>query len=135
MYKVFRVAEMYLIRAEAFSELDQDDNARNDYNTLRAARIEGYTNDNTISGQNLKDAIWEERIRELCFEGHSLWDYKRKGMELTRVPFEHPVAGVITNPGPSQSSLNVIPSDHRWQWPIPDNELRANSNITPNPGY
>jgi len=134
MYKVFRLAEMYLIRAEALAEQDLDELALTDYNTLRGARIVGYV-DEDLSGQALKDAIWEERQRELCFEGHQLWDLKRKGMGFTRIPIAHPDLGTITNPGPSQSQLTVESSDDRWQWPIPDNELRANPNITPNPGY
>lgn len=135
MHKVFRLAEMYLIRAEAFAEQDLDGLALTDYNTLRRARIAGYTDDETLSGQALKNAIWEERQRELCFEGHQLWDLKRKGLGFTRAPIVHPDQGQITNPGPSQNQLSVDPSDDRWQWPIPDNELRANPNITPNPGY
>lgn len=134
MYKVFRLPEMYLIRAEAFAEQGLDGLALTDYRTLRRARIIGYADEN-LSGQALKDAIWEERQRELCFEGHQLWDLKRKGLGFTRVPIVHPDLGTITNPGPSQSELSVEPSDDRWQWPIPDNELRANPNITPNPGY
>ena len=134
MYKVFRLSEMFLIRSEAFAELDQFTIALIDYNTLRSARIDNYTNEN-LTGQALKEAIWEERIRELCFEGHYYWDLKRKGMGFERVPVIHPVEGTITNPGPSQSELQVDPGDLRWVWPIPDAELRANDNITPNPGY
>ena len=134
MYKVFRLSEMYLIRAEAFAEIGQFTIALTDYNTLRSARIKNYTNEN-LTGEVLKEAIWEERIRELCFEGHYYWDLKRKGMGFQRVPVTHPTEGVITNPGPSQSELQVDPLDLRWVWPIPDSELRANKNITPNPGY
>jgi hypothetical protein len=31
--------------------------------------------------------------------------------------------------------LSVKPDNNKWLWPIPDSELRANENITPNPGY
>ncbi len=134
MYKMFRVSEMYLIRAEANAELGNDALAAQDYNDLRSNRIEGYITED-LTGQALKDAIWEERQRELCFEGHRLWDLKRKGLGFTRVPVVHPVEGTITNPGPSQSELSVTADDLRWQWPIPDEELKANENITPNPGY
>jgi len=134
MYKMFRLSEMYLIRAEANAELDQDALAQQDYNDLRRNRITGYL-DESVTGAALKLAIWEERQRELCFEGHRLWDLKRKGMGFTRVPIVHPVEGTITNPGPSQAELSVTSDDHRWLWPIPDEELKANDNITPNPGY
>ncbi len=134
MYKVFRLSEMYLIRSEAFAELEQYSLALTDYNTLRSARIVNHTNEN-LTGQALKDAIWEERIRELCFEGHYYWDLKRKGLGFQRVPVSHPVEGTITNPGPSQSELQLGPDNLRWVWPIPESEIQANENITPNPGY
>jgi len=134
MYKVFRLPEMHLIRAEALAEMEFDNLAVEDYNTLRRNRIDDYIDEN-LSGQALKDAIWEERIRELAFEGHYLWDLKRTGRGFTRVPVDHPVEGLITNPGPNQNELSVTPENNRWLWPIPDNEIRANPNITPNPGY
>jgi starch-binding outer membrane protein, SusD/RagB family len=134
MYKVFRLSEMYLIRAEANAELGFDILAAADYNELRQNRIYEYTDEN-LTGQALKDAIWNERIRELAFEGHYLWDLKRTGRGFTRVPIQHPDEGLITNPGPNQNELSVTATNVRWLWPIPDNELRANPNITPNPGY
>lgn len=134
MYKVFRLSEMYLIRAEAFAEQDKDNLAMTDYNTLRAARITNYTDEN-LSGEALKEAIWNERQRELCFEGHHFFDLKRKGLGFERKPINHPDEGLITNPGPYQNELSVNPDHNKWLWPIPDSELRANENITPNPGY
>jgi len=134
MYKMFRLSEMYLIRAEANAEQDKDNLALIDYNTLRSARIRNYT-DESLSGDALKEAIWEERLRELCFEGHHFFDLKRKGLGFTRVPVSHPEEGQITNPGPNQNQLSVNPDNNKWLWPIPDAELRANQNITPNPGY
>lgn len=134
MYKLFRLSEMYLIRAEANAELDNDAIALQDYNDLRVNRFAPYVPAD-LSGDALKNAIWDERQRELCFEGHRLWDLKRKGLGFTRVPVVHPTVGIITNPGPSQSELSVDASNIRWQWPIPDEELKANEVITPNPGY
>jgi hypothetical protein len=134
MYKVFRVAEMYLIRAEANAEQGKDNLAIVDYNTLRASRISDYTEEN-LTGDDLKNAIWEERLRELCFEGHHFFDLKRKGLGFTRVPIRHPNEGQITLPGENQNQLSIRPDHDKWLWPIPDSEIRANENITPNPGY
>ncbi|MEN8158430.1 MAG: RagB/SusD family nutrient uptake outer membrane protein [Bacteroidota bacterium] len=134
MYKMFRLAEMYLIRAESFAEQDKDALALIDYNYLRSNRISGYV-DEDYTGEALKEAIWNERQRELCFEGHHFFDLKRKGLGFSRIPVNHPDQGVITNPGTNQSGLSVNPDNNRWLWPIPDAELRANENITPNPGY
>ena len=127
MPKPIRIAEMYLIRAEAYAEKGGNDaNAMSDLNTLRAARIDGYT-DESLIGNSLKEAIWKERTKELCFEGHRFFDLKRKGLGFTRVPQEY------SNPGPD--AYNAASSDPRWVWPIPQAELNANSNIEPNPGY
>ncbi|MFH0758817.1 MAG: RagB/SusD family nutrient uptake outer membrane protein [Bacteroidota bacterium] len=134
MYKMFRLPEMYLIRAEANAELGKDNLAIYDYNELRRNRISNYE-DETHTGDALKEAIWMERQRELCFEGHHFFDLKRKGLGFTRIPIQHPDQGVITNPGPNQNALSVKPDNIKWLWPIPDGELRANENITPNPGY
>lgn len=134
MYKMFRLPEMYLIRAEANAELSKDNLAIFDYNYLRKARISGYT-DEALTGEALKEAIWMERQRELCFEGHHFFDLKRKGLGFTRKPINHPDQGLITNPGANQNELSVNPDHVKWLWPIPDAELRANENITPNPGY
>lgn len=136
MYKVFRLSEMYLIRAEANAEIGGANEAiaLTDYNLLRSNRITGYSNE-TYTGQALKNAIWDERVRELCFEGHHFFDLKRKGLGFTRVPIVHPDEGAVTNPGPNQSEMVIEPDNARWLWPIPDNEIRANENITPNPGY
>ncbi len=134
MYKMFRLPEMYLIRAEANAELNKDNLAIFDYNFLRKTRISGYA-DEALTGEALKEAIWMERQRELCFEGHHFFDLKRKGLGFTRKPINHPDQGLITNPGANQNELSVNPDHNKWLWPIPDAELRANENITPNPGY
>lgn len=127
MPKVFRLAEMYLIRAEAYAEMgDKDAEALADLNTLRTARIEGYS-DVYLTGSDLKDAIWNERSMEMAFEGHRFFDLKRKGLGFTRVPQENTV------PGPN--ALSISSDNYRWSWPIPQAELRGNTNMVQNPGY
>jgi len=127
MPKVFRLAEMYLIRAEAYAEMgDKDAEAMADLNTLRTARIEGYS-DEFLTGSDLKEAIWNERSKEMAFEGHRFFDLKRKGLGFTRVPQEN------TIPGPNE--LSISSSNYRWLWPIPQDEFNGNTNMVQNPGY
>lgn len=126
MPKLFRLAEMYLIRAEAYAENDENALAAADLNTLRSKRIVGYS-DEFLTGDDLKAAIWDERTKELAFEGHRFFDLKRKGLGFTRVPQENTVAG--------PNSLSILPSNHRWSWAIPQSEFNGNENMVQNPGY
>jgi len=128
MPKVFRLAEMYLIRAEAYAELGgaNETLAMDDLNFLRAARIGGYV-DESLTGAVLKNAIWDERTKELAFEGHRFFDLKRKQMDMERTPQENTVSG--------PNSLTITSSDHRWLWPIPQDEMNGNTNMIQNLGY
>lgn len=126
MPKLFRLAEMYLIAAESYAEHGNEPEARNYLNQLRLQRIDGYTEDNTISGQALKDAIWEERLKELAFEGQYWFDLKRKQMGFERTP----------QPNTSTANdISIAPDNHRWLWPIPQAEMNGNDNMVQNPNY
>jgi len=126
MPKVFRLAEMYLIRAEAYASLDNDALAATDLNLLRSKRISDYS-DEFLTGDDLKTAIWNERTKELAFEGHRFFDLKRKGLGFTRVPQENTVSG--------PNALEVKPNNHRWSWAIPQIEFAGNQNMVQNDGY
>lgn len=126
-FKVFRVSEMYLIRAEANALSNNAAAANTDLNALKTARIENWVS-TTLSGQALIDEIAAERRRELCFEGHRWFDLKR----TTRV-----VNRPMTNTGNANpnNQTSLPSSSHRWIWPIVEVETRANPNIQQNPGY
>lgn len=126
MPKLFRLAEMYLIRAEAYAENDNDALAAADLNALRAKRIVAYS-DEFLTGDDLKAAIWDERTKELAFEGHRFFDLKRKGLGFTRIPQENTVSG--------PNALSISSSNHRWLWAIPQSEFNGNENMDQNSGY
>jgi len=124
--KVIRKAEMYLIRAEAYARLATPNiaAATADLNTLRAARITGYTNVTFGSVTELLDAIMEERFKELAFEGHRWYDLKRNSMPLQR------------NSSDANAAWATLPvDDYRWLLPIPRQEIIVNPNTTQNTGY
>jgi len=126
--KVFRTAEMYLIRAEARAELGTytgANSAESDINTLRAARINGYTPVTFTSKQQAIDAIILERFKELAYEGHRFWDLKRKNLPVDRLASDAPVPTATTLPS----------GNFRFTLPIPFSELQANPLIQQNPGY
>jgi hypothetical protein len=123
--KLMRTAEMYLIRAEARAESNDLAGASADINTLRAARIAGYTpitySDKAVA---ISDII-NERFKELCFEGFRFFDLKRRGMAVARLSID------VTSP----LWQNVAANDFHFTLPIPQDELFANPSYTQNPGY
>lgn len=109
---ILRLAEMYLIRAEANigSSIADDD-----VNILRNRSGLG-----DISGVTLDD-ILQERFVELCFEGHRWNDLVRTGRANTIMP--------VINPTNWQTTDALMP--------IPQREIQQNPTLVgkQNPGY
>ncbi|RPD48189.1 RagB/SusD family nutrient uptake outer membrane protein [Paracnuella aquatica] len=123
--KVFRTGEMILIRAEAKAENGDLAGAAADYNALRNARITGNTAVTFASKDEAINAIIAERFIELPFEGHRLWDLKRRGLPITRLAADAPNANATTLPA----------NNFRFLLPIPQTALDANPLTVQNPGY
>lgn len=119
--KIFRVGEMYLIRAEA--RLNQGDNggAASDLHTLRMARISGYKAEIFRNKKELSESISEERFKELPYEGHRFFDLRRRHEAIHRE---------VSDVDPKLSTLLV--TDLHYNIPIPQSEVMANPNIRPN---
>ena len=115
---VTRLAEVYLIRAEAQARLNNTTLALQDLNQIR--RRGGLADLKATAGLKLLDAILVERQRELFTEhGHRFLDLKRIGKV-------DEVLGTLKNGW--ESTDRVLP--------IPQNELEINPNLQPqNPGY
>lgn len=124
--KVIRIAEMYLLRAEAYAKLSTPDlnSAAADLNAVRTARISNYTPQTFTNKDDLVTAILQERYKELCFEGMRYFDLKRNSLPLQRS---------ATDASPAWQTLDA--SSYRWVLPIPQDELNTNPNIRQNPGY
>lgn len=123
--KVFRTAEMYLIRAEAKAETNDLSGAADDLNTLRAARITGYVPVSFATKQDAIDAIMQERFKELAFEGHRFWDLRRRGLPVQR----------LTADAPSATGATLPAGNFRFRLPIPNLEIQSNPLIQQNQGY
>ncbi len=123
--KVFRTSEMYLIRAEAKAETGDLAGAATDVNTLRAARITGYTDVSFASKADAITAILSERFKELAFEGHRFWDLKRRNLPVERLASDAPTPAGTTLPA----------GNFRFLLPIPNTEIQANKLMVQNPGY
>ncbi len=114
---VFRLAEQYLIRAEARAMLDDDAGALADVNAVRQraglGEVDGH-------GEVLLEAIARERRIELFAEWGLRWlDLKRSGT----------ADEVLTMLKPGLQSADLL-------WPLPLAERQRNPNLTPqNDGY
>ena len=117
-----------LIRAEARAELGQftgANSAESDINTLRAARIAGYTPVTFASKDAAIDAIMLERFKELAFEGHRFWDLRRRNLPVTRIGTD----------APSATGATLSAGHFRFILPIPNAEMQANKLMVQNAGY
>ena len=117
-YMVFRLAEQYLIRAEAEIYQNKIIVAQADINIIRNRA--GLTITIANNTQLLKQLLEQERRVELFSEwGHRWFDLKRTGRanEVLSV-----VKGITWQP------TDVL-------WPLPQQEINLNPSLTQNPGY
>lgn len=115
-YKVFRVSEMYLIRAEAYLSNGQTTQALADVNELinkRAPKSKGLTQINETT-------VLDERYKELAFEGHRYFDLKRLSENMQRNKQD------VSN---ASDATILTPTDEAYQLPIPQKEIQANPNL------
>ena len=159
-YPLMRLAELYLIRAEANIEWEGGDLslAKSDIETIRGrAHMPALTD---ASRDGLRSALRYERMVELCNEGFRWFDIRRWGIA------EEVISGTLYAPALDGSTSNAIPTiDENWHvtykgdtfdgqkmnlrkfidmafdpmkdylWPIPESERIALPQITQNPGY
>ena len=117
-YLVFRLAEQFLIRAEAETNLHQISAAQADINIIRSRA--GLSNTMAGDEQSLITAIEQERRVELfCEWGHRWYDLKRTGRSNALL------AGLK---GEGWQDTDTL-------WPIPQPEINLNPSLTQNPGY
>ena len=120
-YPLFRLGEMYLIRAEALNELNGP-NAES-ISLLNDLRARVFEPDQPLSlgdygsRQALRDAILQERLFELTYEAKRRQDLIRHGR--------------FTQPW----SFKNQSEPHRVLFPIPQPARDANPNLDQNPGY
>lgn len=118
-----RVAEMYLIEAEAKAKLGAADAAQVLFSFV-SKRNPSYVL-STKTGQALVDEVIFQRRIELWGEGFRFFDLKRTNSDLDRTGANHNstyVGGVFSVPA----------SDKRWQWLFPRAEINANPLIKQN---
>jgi hypothetical protein len=117
-FPFFRLAEMYLIKAEALNELGQTSAAIDQVNIIRQRQ---FTPPNPLStGMSqaaARDAIFAERLFELTGEAKRRSDMIRAGTYVSARRFKSASA------------------PYKILFPIPQTQLAANPLLTQNPGY
>lgn len=103
---ILRIAEQYLIRAEAKAQLDNLSGALGDLNLVRTRA--GLPNSPAITKEEILDAILEERRFEFLWEAHRYFDLTRTGKLKQQIEALKPNLSIT-------SKLNLFP--------IPSNEV------------
>lgn len=127
-YPLFRLADVYLMYAEAVLRGATTGNAATALGYINALRVRAYGNisGNITPAQMTLDFILDERARELYWEGHRRTDLIRYG-KFTGGTYLWPWKGKVA----AGTSTEVF----RDLYPIPSNDLGANPTLKQNPGY
>lgn len=128
---LFRLGDMYLLKAEAIANLGDTDKSRTDAMKLvndirrRAGGVafeipdSVYLDRDVYTHEGIKDLILEERKFELCYEGHRWFDLIRSGKVIQIMK--------------DRANIDIVPS--ALVWPIYIEEIRRSSNIEQNEYY
>ena len=127
-FPLFRLAEQYLIYAEAVLRGGSGGDAGTALTYINLLRTRAYGNNsgNISSGELTLPFILDERGRELYWECFRRTDLKRFG-EFTSGTYLWPWKGGV--------SSGTAVDGHYDLFPIPVTDLGANGNLTQNPGY
>ncbi|GAB2979393.1 RagB/SusD family nutrient uptake outer membrane protein [Mucilaginibacter puniceus] len=140
----FRLAEIYLNYAEAKFELGEEATAREYVNKVR--RRGGVNLPDipiTVTGEALRQRIYNERRVELAFEMHRFFDVRRWGIATTTENakiYGFDVIKDVTTGVKTYSKVMLLDKTGTFQaykslLPIARDELRRNPQLTPTPGY
>jgi hypothetical protein len=143
---MFRLAEIYLNRAEAFAKKANVSDAVSDLNTLLENRlilpegevIDDYLYDEgSITTGQIVDIVLKERRIELAFEGHRIFDLLRNGKDIVRNYWGFHLDtynGVPSGSEPGLDAPGVLfhSNDLELIYPIPSSEISTNKLCLPN---
>lgn len=115
---LIRLSELYLTRAEALVQGASiaGVSAQMDLDAVRSIR-------GCESIAATRANIFDERRRELAFEGHGFFDFHRSKKSVTRTDFHE------------DKNQNVAFPSYQWALPIPLHEMDVNPNMVQNEGY
>lgn len=124
-FPIFRLADAYLMRAEALHRTDNDADAVKDVNIVRE-RAYGNNSGDITAAQLTDQFLLDERGREFYYEAQRRTDLIRFG-QFTNGDYLWQWKGNAFNGAKTDSHLNLFP--------IPGDEISANPNMQQNPDY
>jgi len=133
---VYRLAEIYLMKAEALSQLNRFNESIIILNTIRdrANVVPLSLGDSPLA---FEDAIMEERALELAFEGKRWFDLLRMGRRNNFSRKDKLVEYIIKNVPSTQKRILAakLTNPMGWYLPIYKGEIERNKNLVQNPYY
>jgi hypothetical protein len=149
-WPVIRLANVYLLYAEALNEVDGPSSEV--YRWLDMVReraglagvVESWDKHSVnpskpLSQEGLREIIHQERLIELAFEGQRFWDMRR--WKKAAEEFNKDITGwdieQKTPEGYYREKVIFQPTffNRDYLWPIRENEILANKNTVQNPGW
>ncbi len=130
---MFRLAEMYLNKAEAYAKKGDESNALAMVNEIRKKRGLADNLVNSVpSGKTILDVVLDERSRELAFEGFRATDLIRNHRTIKRNYWGYHIAGLtppdidLSTSPTGYDNLEIPYDDSRIIYYIPVDEILAN---------
>lgn len=148
-YPLMRLADLYLLYAEALNESLNEPNDEVYYyidEVRKRAGLKGvkesWSNysrnpDKPLTKIGMRDIIRQERMIELSFESKRFWDVRR--WKLAHIYYNQVERGWNVHQSTEQEYYNVITvqplqfTTKQYLWPIREAELMKNSNLIQNP--
>jgi starch-binding outer membrane protein, SusD/RagB family len=129
-WPIYRYADVLLLYAEAVNELGRPAEAIQYVNMIRARARNGTGTENRpqpadypVMGQSeTREAVFDERRRELAHEGKRYFDMVRRGKDYF-------LAALKNDPTATGGGAEDM------IWPIPQAQIDVNPHLTQNPGY
>jgi len=130
---MFRVAEMYLNRAEANAKMGNTQAALDDVDAIRQNRgLQNSLYNGTVpSGTTLLNVVLNERRIELAFEGQRTFDVYRNNMVMDRTYWGYHLPGLketdidLSQQPSGYANMVIQPTDSRIIYYIPIDEVQT----------
>ncbi len=123
-----RLADILLLKAEAYVNLGNLAEAANAVNIVRArVNLPNLSSSVTSSATNMADAVLKERRLELAFEGHRWFDLVRSGKAFD-------ILNTLNSRDVGRLPMDPV-NDFTILLPLPQSQIDINPNMVQNPGY
>lgn len=145
---IYRLSDVMLMKAEAMTQLLADDNNQESdmrpiFNIINAVNKRSYASNemgdtlkyNTYASKSLlENLVFDERNRELMFEGKRWYDLVRRSLRDGNTTY---LVDRVLRKGSSESSVvsSKLSSLDAIFWPYNYDEMKANGNLVQNPAF